>query len=288
MVTMSAIRLYAAGLVALLLTPSPALAQFHPQPVGNPATGESYHIEGSVALWVPSADISVASAGSGVLAGIPGTTIDFKNDLGLTDQNFPQFKLVLRATKRNKFRVELIPISYSQTSTLSRTIVFNGQRYPQGTQVTSTLDWKAWRFAYEFDVISRDRGFFGIVLDAKYTDVQATLVTRSPAINEFAHAQAPIPAIGGIGRFYVMPNISITAELTGLKIPDIGSQQIGGVSQPKYSAHYADFDIYGTYNLTNNFGAQVGYRVLDVGYFVNKDSGSLTLKGLYFGGVVRY
>lgn len=287
MVKTSAIRLYAAAVAAgVLLTAAPARAQYRPRPISDPATGESYHIELSAGLWNPSADMTIASAGTGHLAGIAGTTIDIKNDLGLTDQRFPQFKLVLRASQRNKFRVELIPISYEQSSTIKRTIVFNGQRYDVGVPVNSTLDWKAWRFAYEFDVVSRDRGFFGIVLDAKYTDVHARLQT--PLINEFANAKAPIPAIGGIGRVYVTPNISITGELTGLKIPDIGTQTIAGVAEPKYRAHYADFDVYGTVNFTNNVGAQVGYRSLDVGYIVKQDTGSLTLKGLYFGAVVRY
>ena len=40
-----------------------------------------------------------------------------------------------------------------------------------------------------------------------------------------------------------MPNISITGELSGIKVPEI---------QQKYKAHFADFDIYGTLNLVNN------------------------------------
>jgi hypothetical protein len=283
MLKLASVRLYALVLAAgLFLTASPAWAQYRPQPVSNPATGESYHIELSAALWSPSADINVSSES----LGIPGTNINFKDDLGLSDQRFAQLKLVLRATKRNKFRVEFIPIKYEQSATLTKDIIFNGQRYRIGLPVNSTLDWKAWRFAYEIDVISRDRGFLGIVLDAKYTDVQATLA--SSVANEFAHAKAPIPAIGGIGRFYVMPNISVTAELTGLKVPDIGTQTVGGQTEPKYRAHYADFDLYGTVNFTNNIGAQLGFRSFDVGYLVTTDTGSLTMKGVYFGVVARY
>jgi hypothetical protein len=116
------------------------------------------------------------------------------------------------------------------------------------------------------------------VLEAKYTDVFVQL--KSPLANEFAEAKAPIPAIGAIARYYVMPNISITGELTGFKLPD---NVVKG-----YSAHYVDFDIYGTVNFTNNVGAQVGYKSLDVGYIAKQDIGALTLKGLYFGGVLRY
>jgi hypothetical protein len=66
--------------------------------------------------------------------------------------------------------------------------------------------------------VTKNRGFAGFVIEAKYTDVAVQLT--SPVLNEFASARAPLPALGGIGRFYVVPNISITGEVTGFKLPD--------------------------------------------------------------------
>ena len=86
--------------------------------------------------------------------------------------------------------------------------------------------------------------------------------------------------LGALLRVYVVPNISLTAELSGIKIPQSVS--------PKYNAHYADFDTYATVNLVNNAGLQIGWRSFDIGYLINKDSGSFVLRGLYFAGVVRY
>ena len=66
----------------------------------------------------------------------------------------------------------------------------------------------------------RDRGFVGMLLELKYTDIETSL--SNPLVgSEFVHAQAPIPAIGVIGRGYVVPNISITGEFSGFKLPDI-------------------------------------------------------------------
>ena len=73
----------------------------------------------------------------------------------------------------------------------------------------------------------------------------------SPIASEFAHARGPIPALGGIARVYVVPNISITGEFTGFKIPDS--------IDSRYNAHYVDIDIYGTVNFTNNIGVKGGY-----------------------------
>jgi hypothetical protein len=274
--TVFSIRLYGALAAVLILTASPALAQFKPRPVSNPATGETYHIEGAAGFWNPSADMSISSESLGIV----GTTIDFKKDLGLTDTRFGEFHLVLRPARKHKFRFQLIPIDYVQKGhALMRTIVFNGQAYTIGLPVNSELDWKAYRFAYEYDFLSRDRWFAGVILDAKYTDVTATL-QAPPNTNEFTHARGPIPAIGGIARFYLVPNVSLTGELTGIKIPDSVST--------RYKAHYADLDIYGTVNFTNNVGAQVGYRTFDIGYKFKADTGSFVLKGLYFGLIARY
>jgi hypothetical protein len=281
MLSRPAVRLYAAISIAAVwfIAATPAHAQFRPRPLNDPATGETYHIEGFAGLWWPTADITIASGGSGALSGIVGTEIDFRNDLGLTDQRFPEVRLTLRPARSHKFRFQYIPINYTQSTTLNRDIKFNGQLYHLALPVNSSLDWGAYRFSYEYDFIVKNRGFGGFVLDAKYTDVQANLATPVANLNEFAHAQAPIPALGGIARVYVVPNISITGEVTAFKLPRIGD---------RYDGHFADFDLYGTVNVTNYVGAQFGYRLLDVGYLVKKDTGSLTLKGLYLGIVARY
>ena len=88
------------------------------------------------------------------------------------------------------------------------------------------------------------------------------------------------PAIGGIGRIYVVPNISITGELDFLKVPEAIDE--------RYQAHYWDFDLYGTVNFNDYVGAQIGYRSLDLGYVFEDDHGDFKARGIYFGGVVRY
>jgi hypothetical protein len=278
-------RLYARTLVALavvLSAAAPALAQYRPRPLNDPATGESFHIEAAAGYWNPSADMTVTSGGSGPLEGIAGTQIDAKRDLGFTDQRLPNLQLMLRPAASHKFRFQYVPITFEGTNTIQRQIVFNGQRYQIGLPVTSTLDWKAYRFGYEYDFIRKNRGFGGFILEAKYTDVQVNLAASAAGVtlNEFARARAPIPALGGIARVYVVPNISITGEVTGFKLPDSIDNRYGG--------HYVDLDIYGTVNFTNNIGVQGGYRSLDMGYLVKQDTGSFVLRGIYFGVVARY
>jgi len=131
---------------------------------------------------------------------------------------------------------------------------------------------------YEYDFVYQQRFFVGLVTQMKLTNVKVDL--SAPGVTNFTDAKGPIPNLGGIGRVYVMPNIAITGELVGIKIPNSLSAD--------YRAHYVDFDLNGTVNVTNNVGAQVGYRSLDVGYAFKKDTGAFLMKGLYFGAVVRY
>ena len=275
----STVWLYACPLAAALsvAVASPARAQFgaqfKPQPMNEPASGERYHVEGSIGWWWPSADLSISSSQFDIV----GTTIDFRNDLGLTDQRFPALSLVLRPAKSHKLRFQYIPIDYTQSATPHRDIIFNGQRFSVSLPVNSEVKWNAYRFGYEFDFLTRNNWFAGFIVEAKYTDVQASLA--SPIDSEFVHVQTPIPAIGGIGRYYIVPGVSITGELTAFKLPTV---------QNKYVGHFADVDIYGTVNWTNNIGTQIGYRDMDVGLVVKHDSGAMTLKGFYVSIVARY
>lgn len=260
-------------LSAVLAGAAPAQAQFG-APTSSRATGENYHVEISGSLWDPAPAIFISSES---LEGIIGTRIDFVEDLGIEQSWFRQLKVVLRPAVKHKFRFEYTPIKYEAESTLRRNIVFNGILFPVALRVASEVKWRAFRFGYEYDFFYRDRGFVGLVLEAKYTDVEATLTNIIDT--EFVRARAPIPALGLIGRGYVAPNVSITGEFTFFKIPDIDEE---------YGGRYFDLDIYGTVNFTENVGAQGGYRSFDVIYKVEQDDGDLRLRGLYFGGVVRF
>jgi hypothetical protein len=255
----------------------PADAQYRLRGSNDRATGENYNVEIGGYFWTPGTDIFITSES---LPGILGTRIDFVEDLGIENKRHTQIKVVLRPATKHKFRFEYTPIKYTVTGgVLRRDVVFNGIEFPIAIPVDTELIWRAYRFGYEWDFLYMDRGFVGVVLEAKYTDIQATLTNILDT--EFVRARAPIPAIGVIGRGYVAPNISITGEFGFFKWPD-------GLIEEDSGGSYYDFDLYGTVNFNDKAGAQIGYRSFDVFYRVDNDEGSLKLKGLYFGGVVRF
>ena len=275
-------RLFATTLClfAGLCAAAPAQAQYGARrATSNRATGEDYHVEVAGTIWSPTPDPIVISSES---LGILGTNVDFVNTLGIEKTTFKQLKVVLRPATKHKFRFEYTPIEYDAQKVVTASFIFNGQRFDVGVPVTTNLQWKAYRFGYEWDFVYKSRGFAGLLLDLKYTDVEATLTAPTVGAAQFTSARAPIPAIGFIGRGYVAPNISITGEFSAFKLPE------KALNSEDYSGKYYDFDLYGTVNFNDHIGAQLGYRSIDVFYKVRFDNGTMTLKGPYFGGVVRF
>jgi hypothetical protein len=251
-----------------------AHAQYRPRGSSNRATGETYNVEVGGYFWSPSPDIFITSESLGIV----GSRIDFVDDLGIEKKRHTQIKIVLRPATQHKFRFEYTPIKFTAEGELRRNIVFNGITFPIVLPIATELNWRAYRFGYEWDFVYLDRGFVGLVLEAKYTDIEATL--SNVLDTEFVRARAPIPAIGVIGRGYIAPNISITGEFGFFKWPDGVIEDTGG--------RYFDFDLYGTVNFSDNFGVQGGFRSLDLFYRAEEDEGTLKLKGLYIGGVARF
>jgi hypothetical protein len=264
-----------AGFLALLgLFPAPASAQYRPPDLGrNPVLGERYHVEVSGSIWNPALFGVISSE----QFGIPGTQIDFTNDLGYKKTRFRDFRIVLRPSQKSRFRIQNTPITYTAETLLNRTLVFNGITFPVSVPIQSTFGWKVWRLGYEYDFIYKERGFAGILIEARYTDFSAEL--RSALGNEFTAVKGPLPAIGGVGRVYVLPDVALNFEISGFQVPRI---------DPNYSGSYFDWDIHGTFNVNRFVGLQVGWRRVSTLINVEKDMGDLKFQGLWFGGALRY
>jgi hypothetical protein len=273
--TKRAIHIYAIGVVVLfqMAMPSPASAQF--RPANQAALGDKYHLELDAVVWDTSADISL----SNTALGLTGTTIDLKNDLGIKDQKFGGFELILRPAVKHKFRVQLVPVHYSAVATPQSPLSFGGVTFPAGAPINSTFHWRAWRFGYEYDFAVTPRGFVGFTLDVKYTDADASLTSVATGTRS-ASARAPVPALGGILRVNPASHLSLTGEITGFKWP--GGWIWSG------SGDYLDIDTYATINFANAFGVQFGYRSFDVSYSLTNDAGSFKLSGPYLGAALRF
>jgi hypothetical protein len=239
-----------------------------------PVAAQNTHVA-EVGLMFVSPDPSLRLQ-SGALTTATGITeIDFVQEFGIEDKTFPEIRLA--AGRRHKFRFGYLPVRYSADALIQRTITFRGQTFTVGAPASTEIKWDIWRFGYEWDFVSMERGFVGVVGELRYNQLDASI--ESPALAQTAATEqkAPIPTIGVIGRGYPHPMVAIGAEFSGLKW-----------ERSDFDAKFFDFDVNGAVTFGRHIGVQGGYRSITVDYFIDDDVGDLTLRGPYFGVIARF
>lgn len=266
----------ASAVLAFLLVAARAEAQFTAQPDIVPA--EDFNVELGLIFWQPTPELSLTTGSS--LVG----TVDFVRDFGITEEFFSEFRAVLKPGRKHKIRFSYVPFSYDQDTVLQRTIVIGNQPFPATATANADVTWNLYTFAYEWDFVSRSRGFLGLVAGAKYNRVEADVTATATAfgltqtfVAELFDQDALVPTIGAIGRGYLGDYVSITGEFGVFKIDG-----------DEWRGKFYDFDIYGAAHLGKYVGAQVGWRSVVVDFLVDEDAGDLNMKGPYFGGFVRF
>lgn len=233
---------------------------------------EDHVVELGVMFWKPSPELTLSTdalSGSGI------GEVDFVEEFGIEDETFPEFRATIG--RNHKLRLSYVNVNYAEDATIQRTFTFQGRTFSVGAPATTDISWDLWKFGYEWDFISRERGFLGFIAELKYNKIEASV--DSPVLSSSANTDvtAPVPTIGVIGRGYILPMVAITGEFTGLSL-----------SRDQFDVKFFDFDIYGTVSFGRHLGAQAGYRSVVADYIVDEDSGNLKLKGPYFGGVLRF
>lgn len=264
------------GALGVFAAPATVSAQYRPVMSGG-GIAEDYHIEAAYNWWNATPELIVNSESLNIL----GDDVDLIGDLGIAKHKLGKFDLVLKPSKKHRFKYQHLPVKYTTDAfPVQRSFIFNGQRYNLGLPVTTTVDFSTDSFAYEYDFIHLPRGFIGANINLKLTNIDVDL--QSPIGAEFFKQAAPIPAFGFAGRGYITPNLSVDSEMTFFRIPKSLEEQLEG------DGSYNDFDIHGTYNVNKYVGAQFGWRKTTIFYSTETDKGDLKFSGLYFGGVIRY
>jgi hypothetical protein len=262
--------------LAAVLVASPAGAQSRRNRQSNGATGENWHVEFSFGTWSPPPVLTVSTVG-GLLA---GSSVSAPTDLGMPKKLIEQFSLVIRPGIKHKFRIDYDPASYASSVAVARPLVFGGQVFATGTTVATAVDWKTWRFAYEYDFFYRPRVFAGLIVDMRHDD--ASVALSSSTLAAATHAKSTFPGIGGIFRIYPLSDVSLTMQFTGMSLP-VRWRPLTG-----YNGHVTDFDTYVTLNFSDNFAIRSGYRSLRVYFAWDTGQDDLTRRGPYVMGVVRF
>jgi hypothetical protein len=234
-------------------------------------SGEQFHVELATMWWWGSPTFELQS---GSLAAAGNTSVNFTTTFGLTSERFSDLRVVGKLARKHRLRFSYVPIRYEQAATLAVPITFDDRVF-RGPASTS-IRWDLWRLGYQWNFITKPRGFLGVVGELKYNDFDAA--ASAGVVGAAQDVQAPIPTVGVAGRAYVIPSVAISGEFTGLKIPE--NNEFGG--------SFYDLDVSVTANFGRHFGVQGGYRAISTDYLIDLDRGNLAVKGAYVGVVSRF
>lgn len=266
-------RLGVVTALAAVVLSLPVVASAQSRQGTTPAIGEQYHVEIGGTFWNPD-PFGVISSGDLTLI---GNGVDLVGDLGYQKKRFREFKMVVRPGLRHRVRFNYTPIEYTAQATLVRDISFAGRDFTIALPIQSSFSWKVWRFGYEWDFLYKSRGFMGVMVEGQWTEAKAKL-TSLVASGEVS-GRAVLPAVWFVARAYPLPDLALNLEVGGMKIPKL---------QQRYEGHYVDWDLSATVNITNNLGAQFGWRRMTNYVAIDNYAGDLKFQGIWWGIATRF
>lgn len=158
-----------------------------------PLSSLAFEIGARGYYWFPSLDGTVKVDEANII----GTTIDFNNDLGIEDEDYPSGEVFV-GFGRHHLSLAYTDIDYSGRKTLTRTIVFKGETYAISSLVISSIEYQMIDFHYQYDFLDLENvlaGFsLGGVFQVKYLDGEVSLKTTG--LDEKEDFTIPIPMVG--------------------------------------------------------------------------------------------
>jgi len=221
--------------------------------------------------WFP--DLSATA--QTIIAGMPETKFNLKDDLGMEDENFPSGEVFLRFGRLH-FRVGYTKISYDGSATLSQDIEFNGQIFPVNDNVISSLDVKMLDAEVQVDILRPDfvaaSFYLGLIGKVKYVDVDLELT--STTLTGKQDFQVPVPMVGlAMGAGFLNDFLRFDARASGMA----------------YSGnHLYEADAFASLVPFPFFRIQGGYRYLDLKVDEDDLLADVDLKGPYVGAQLSF
>ena len=241
--------------------------------------GEQYKVEFTLRFWSPTPQMQLST---GSMANLGIGPVDFVQEFGIDKDRFMEYSVTSKAGK-HKVRYGSIPFSYKKDAVITRTIQFGGITVPVSAPASTEVDWRLRHYGYEWDFVSADRGYIGMIADVKDNKFSAN-IDAGPYGTEDADVRVWVPTIGLGMRAYPHRLMSVTGEF-GVEVT-----RFKGFEKLKndWDGHFVDWSLYGTANAGRNVGIEFGYRSMHVDYTSDSDTADLRMKGLYFGGNLRF
>jgi hypothetical protein len=166
-----------------------ALILFSAMPV------EAFEIGARALYWFPTLKADVRADQEGV----SGTTIDVKDQLGMSNESFPSFE-VFGGVGKHHLSLAYTPLKYDGSTTMTTPLTFNGVTYDTGVRVDSSLKLRMLDLEYQYKLLDLENVLAGFSLSAigqiKYIDGEMRMEAPAAATSSDYNVRFPIPMIG--------------------------------------------------------------------------------------------
>jgi hypothetical protein len=129
--------------------------------------------------------------------GLPGTSVSFETDLGLSDsKTLPQLDFLWRINARHGVEGSYVALKRDGTRIISGEIRFGDQVFPFNASVDSTFESDTLRVAYRYSQVNDRGNELAWLAGVHYTKMRARLSTSVGSREEEASVDFPLPTLG--------------------------------------------------------------------------------------------
>ncbi|HKF49036.1 MAG TPA: hypothetical protein VKB38_16885 [Terracidiphilus sp.] len=134
--------------------------------------------------------------------------IDLHRDLGFGSYSTFSGKVDWHITRRQHIVMGISPVVSNRTTTLSRTIEYQGATYDLGAQIKTHIGSLSFSPGYQFDIVRRNGNYIGLLAQCFLLNTNvditgtATVNGQTGTRTSSGSVFAPIPVIGTEGRWY--------------------------------------------------------------------------------------
>lgn len=211
------------------------------------------------------------------------TSIDIDKDFGFNSYSTGTAILDWKFTHKNHLTFVVSPFQQSRTTTLNRTVTFQGQTYDVGLTTNANLRANLYAPGYQYDIFRRRRWHLGVAVQIDLFDANASLTAAAQSTGDGVHHAAvtgsasllaPIPAAGPTYRFYLTdsPRLFVEGNLYGMYLFGYGNFMSTnndlGLTINKYLSINAGYGLGSRLVVNNNASTRIGLHLLQQGPLV--------------------
>lgn len=221
--------------------------------------------------WFPSLDMQAKASGE-------GTRVDFKDDLGVSDQGFPGGRLRWFTGDYGWIQAEYMGSGYSESTTLDRDIYWKGKRFKAGTPVETDLSMEFARIGWAWPFLSVGDGTLkiGSLVEARRIDIETEIKAEKKfkTHEDTVKIRETLPALGVVFDLNPQEIVNMYLQASGFYVGNRGYLYDVEAGMKIVPVRYLSMTA--------------GYRLMSLDFEDADDEVSVRLNGFFLAASVRF